>query len=92
MPVDRDSADSYKPLIGKAAWIPPLCGFIASVLAAAIGRLTHFEYRREVTMGVFYVVMILVGGHYNGRLVRQPASVIGLAVLLGAVGAAIMHW
>ncbi len=82
----RQRSDSSKRI-----WIPPASGFAASVLMTLIGRATAFEYRREASIALFYVVMVLVGGYYDGRLTTRPAAVIGVAVVLGAVGAVIMH-
>ena len=76
----------------KIVWIPPICGLVASVLAGLVLRYTGYEYRHEISMATYFVVSILVGGYYNGRLKSRPASVIGLAVLFGAVGATLMHW
>lgn len=75
----------------KRTWIPPACGFATSALITLIGRATDFEYRREASMAMFYVVMVLVGGYYDGRLMTRPVAVIGVAVLFGAFGAVIMH-
>ena len=79
-------------LTARAAWIGPLSGFVCSALVTLIGRAVGFEYRRELAMAVCFVVMVFVTGYYTGKLRTQPASVIGLAVVSGAVGALIASW
>jgi hypothetical protein len=51
-----------------------------------------WEYRHEASMEVFFVVSILVAGHYNGRLRNRPASVVGVALVFGVIGGAIARW
>jgi hypothetical protein len=93
--LDRDyNADeqSQPGFTSKVVWIPPAVGLLASIVTSVIGATTKWEYRHEGSMAVFFVVSSLVAGYYNGRLRTHSGATIGLALIFGAIGAALMHW
>ena len=90
---DSNAGGQLQPgFTSKIVWIPPALGLLASIVTTLIGTAAKWEYRHEGSMAVFFVVSILAAGYYNGRLRTRPAAVIGLALMFGAVGAALMHW
>ena len=86
------SDDTNQRVLAKRPWIPVAWAAGASVIASVIGRITHFEYRPEAALAVFYGVMGLAMGHYGGKLYSRPTSVILGSIAFAAVGAAIMHF
>ena len=78
--------------IARTVWIGPACGFVCSVIMTLVGRKLDYEYRREASMSVYFVVMMLVSGYYNGKLRARPAEVVGLAILFAAGAVAIARW
>ena len=86
------SDDTSQRALAKRPWIPVAWAAGASVIASVIGKTTHFEYRPEASLAVFYGVMCLALGHYSGKLYSRPASVIIGSIAFAAVGAAIMHF
>ena len=76
----------------REVWIGPAAGFVCSALVTLIGRKVGFEYRRETSMAVFFVVSVLVTSYLNGQLRAQPARVTAFAIVTAAVSAAIVHY
>ena len=78
--------------IARTAWIGPACGLVCSMIMILIGRRLDYQYRHEASMSVYFLVMILVSGYYNGKLGTQPAGVVGLAILGAAGAVAMVRW
>jgi len=76
----------------REAWIGPAAGFVCSALVTLIGRKVGFEYRRETSMAVFFVVAVFVTSYLNGQLRTHPARVTVFAIVAAAVSAAIVHY
>ena len=79
-------------LTARDAWIGPVSGFVCSVVVTLIGRSANFEYRREASMIVFFLVSVIVSGFYNGRLKTHPAGTLALALFAAAVSVAVVRW
>jgi len=85
-------ASFTRRLFAREAWIGPTWGLVCSVTVSLIGRAFDFEYSHEASSAVFFLVMILVATHYNGRLKRRPVTYGGLALFGAIVGVAIARW
>ncbi len=93
MQVEPSPQTSFtRRLRARTAWIGPAWGLVCAALVTLIGRTADFEYRREASMAVFFLVFVLVSGYYNGRLKTRPASVVGLAIVSATVAAVIARW
>ena len=93
MHTPRPSHPSFNDrLFARESWIGPASGFVCGVAVLLIGRTFELEYRRELSSGVFFLVMVLVGGYYNGKLSKEPFAVVGWALLGACIGVAISHW
>ena len=88
METDHNDA-TQRGFTSKIVWIPPTLGLLASIITSLIGTAVRWQYRHEASMALFFVVSILVAGHYNGRLRKRPATVVGLALIFGVLGGAI---
>ena len=91
-PEPTSKSSLARRLTARDAWIGPASGFVCSALVTLIGRSAEFEYRREASMAVFFVVAVLVGGFYSGRLKSQPAGVVALAFFAAVVSVAMVRW
>jgi hypothetical protein len=93
MQITHGSKPSFgRRLVAREAWIGPASGFVCALLVSLIGRATGFEYRSEVSMALFFIVMVFVGSYYNGRLKARPLTVVTVAIVSAAVSAAIAHY
>lgn len=79
-------------LLARESWIGPVCGFISAVTVSLIGRALHLEYRREIASAVFFLVLVLVGTYYNGKLKKHPFKFVAWAIVSALVGVAITRW
>ena len=77
-------------LTSKDAWVPPACGFVASVLVSVIGRATGFEYRSETAFAAFLLVSALVGSYRSEFLRTRPLLALGISLASTVLGVAIL--
>ena len=93
MQTELTTQRSFKDkFFARESWMGPVSGFVCSVAVLMVGRILHFEYRRELSSAVFFLVMVLVSTHYDGKLKKRPVANVGWAVAAALVGAAITHW
>jgi hypothetical protein len=81
-----------RELTSKDTWVPPACGFVASVLVSVIGRATGFEHRSDAAFATFLLVATLVSSYRSEFLKEKPLLAIGwsLAWALVAVASAFL--